>query len=79
MRYFSPTTDLIGLDLVDPKTEMTFRLRAARIDGEPGFGNKEKKLLTALIPNLRTATAISARLSFQDYQMNVLDDAVFDK
>ncbi|MCP5337688.1 MAG: hypothetical protein H7A11_08245 [Pseudomonadales bacterium] len=76
MRYFSPTTDLIGLDLVDPKTEMTFRLRAARIDGEPGFGNKEKKLLTALIPNLRTATAISARLSFQDYQMNVLDDAV---
>lgn len=76
VRCFSPTTDLIGVNLLEPRTGMTFRLRAARIDGEPGFGNKERALIDGLIPRLRTAIAISARIALQDYRLRVLDDTV---
>jgi hypothetical protein len=74
IRHFSKATDLIGVDLMEPRTGMTFRLRGARIDGEPSFGERERKVLESLIPRLRTAIALYARIALQQYQLSVLDE-----
>jgi DNA-binding CsgD family transcriptional regulator len=74
IRHYSKATDLIGVDLQEPCTGMTFRLRGARIDGEPSFGERERKLFEALIPRLRTAIALYARIALQQYQLSVLDE-----
>ncbi len=74
IRHYSKATDLIGVDLQEPRTGMTFRLRGARIDGEPSFGERERKLFEALIPRLRTAIALYARIALQQYQLSVLDE-----
>lgn len=74
IRHFSLTTDLIGVNLVEPRTGMTFRLRAARIDGEPGFGEEDTSLLDALIPRLRIAAAIGARIAYQEFSLHMLDE-----
>jgi DNA-binding CsgD family transcriptional regulator len=74
IRHFSKATDLIGVDLLEPRTGMTFRLRGARTDGEPSFGERERKVFEALIPRLRTAIALYARIALQQYQLSVLDE-----
>jgi DNA-binding CsgD family transcriptional regulator len=74
IRQYSRATDLIGLDLREPSTGMTFRLRGARVDGEPPFGSRERTALEALIPRLRTAIALYARIALQQYQLSVLDE-----
>jgi len=74
IRHFSRATDLIGVNLLEPRTGMTFRLRAARVDGEPGFGERERKAFEALVPRLRTAIALHARIALQQYQLSVMDE-----
>ncbi|QDX80003.1 hypothetical protein B9N43_01265 [Denitratisoma sp. DHT3] len=74
IRHFSQVTELIGVNMVDPRTGMAFRLRAARIDGEPGFGERERKIFEALIPRLRTAIGLYARNALQEYRLSVLDE-----
>ena len=74
IRHYSEATDLIGVDLLEPRTGMTFRLRGARIDGEPSFGERERRVFAALIPRLRTAIALYARIALQQYQLSVLDE-----
>lgn len=73
LNRYSATTDLIGVDLLDPDTGMTFRLRGARLAGEPAFGARDRKLLELLLSRLRTAIALYARIALQQYQMSVLD------
>ncbi|GAB3630530.1 helix-turn-helix transcriptional regulator [Pandoraea terrae] len=75
LHTYGQVTDLIGLDLAEPVTGMIFRLRGARREGEPRFGEREQKILEALAPRLRTAFAIYARFAHQQYQLSVLDDA----
>lgn len=74
IRHYSRATDLIGLDLREPSTGMTFRLRGARIDGEAPFGSSERAALDELTPRLRTAIALYARSALQQYQLSVLDE-----
>lgn len=74
IRHFNPITELIGVNMTEPRTGMIFRLRAARHDGEPGFGDRERKIIEALIPRLRTAIALYARNALQEYRLNVLDE-----
>lgn len=74
IRHFTPVTELIGVNLVEPRTGMIFRLRAARIDGEPGFGERERGIFELLIPRLRTAIALYARNATQEYRLSVLDE-----
>jgi len=74
IRQHSEVIDLIGLDIAEPRTGMTFRLRGARLAGEPAFGAAERKLLQAILPRLRTAIALFARIALQSYQLSVLDE-----
>ena len=74
IRHFTPVTELLGVNLVEPRTGMIFRLRAARIDGEPGFGERERGIVELLIPRLRTAIALYARNAAQEYRLSVLDE-----
>ncbi|CAB3785589.1 hypothetical protein LMG28688_02070 [Paraburkholderia caffeinitolerans] len=74
LREYGDVIDLIGLDLAEPATGMIFRLRGARLRGEAGFGEAERKFLEALAPRLQTAFAIYARLAHQQYRLRVLDD-----
>ncbi|CAB1368011.1 helix-turn-helix transcriptional regulator [Denitratisoma oestradiolicum] len=74
IRHFSLVTELIGVNMIEPRTGMIFRLRAARIDGEPGFGERERKIIESLLPHLRTAIALYARNALQEYRLNVLDE-----
>jgi len=73
LQRYSPTADLIGVDLSEPLTGMTFRLRGARLVGEPAFADHERKLLTWLLPRLRIAIALYARIALQQLQLSVLD------
>jgi hypothetical protein len=74
IRQHSEVIDLIGLDIAEPFTGMTFRLRGARLVGEPAFGAGERKLLQKMLPRLRTAIALFARIALQRYQLSVLDE-----
>lgn len=74
LRAFGGTHDLIGVDLVEPFTGMTLRLRGARSGDEPRFGERERKALKALLPRLRTAAALYARIAQQQYQLDLLDE-----
>jgi DNA-binding CsgD family transcriptional regulator len=73
LQQYSPTSDLIGVDLSEPLTGMTFRLRGARLVGEPAFGEHERQLLAWLLPRLRIAIALYARIALQQLQLSVLD------
>ncbi len=74
IRHFSLVTELVGVNMIEPRTGMIFRLRAARIDGEPGFGERERRIVESLIPRLRTAIALYARNAVQEYRLSVLDE-----
>jgi DNA-binding CsgD family transcriptional regulator len=74
LREFGATADLIGVDLIEPRTGMTFRLRGARRTDEPPFGEAERKRLKALLPRLQTAIALYARIVQQQYQLNIFDE-----
>lgn len=74
IRHFSQTTELIGVNMIEPRTGMMFRLRAARIEGEFGFGERERIIFEAMIPCLRTAIALYARNALQEYRLSVLDE-----
>jgi DNA-binding CsgD family transcriptional regulator len=65
------TADLIGVDLVDQHSGMTFRLRCARAEGEPQFGARERNLFKNLLPRLEVATAIYGRLMAQRNQLYI--------
>jgi len=65
------TSDLLGVDLVDAHSGLTFRLRCARAEGEALFGARERNLLRSLLPRLETAIAIYGRLTAQRNQLYV--------
>jgi len=65
------TTDLLGVNLLDEPSGMTFRLRCARRRGEPRFGARERNLVSALLPRLRIAFATYGRLIEQRNQLYV--------
>lgn len=76
MREYGDAADLIGVDLQEPLTGMIFRLRCSRLTGEPEFGDSERKTFEALLPRLRTAIALYARIARQEYQLSISDQAV---
>lgn len=76
MREYGDAADLIGVDLEEPLTGMIFRLRCARLTGEPAFGSAERKILETLLPRLRVAIALHARIAQQEYQLSISDQAV---
>jgi DNA-binding CsgD family transcriptional regulator len=67
-------TDLLGLDLIDPQSRLTLRLRCSRAEGEPQFGGRERALLQKLLPRLETAIAIYGRLAAQRNELYVYDE-----
>lgn len=76
MRQYGDAVDLIGVDLQEPLSGMTFRLRAARMKGEPNFGAAERTLLESLLPHLRTAVALYGHIARQEVQLSFSDQAV---
>lgn len=76
MRSYGNAADLIGVDLQEASTGMIFRLRCARLTGEPRFGKRERKILETLLPRLEIAIALYARIALQQYQLSVSDEAV---
>jgi len=65
------TTDLLGLNLADAHSGMTFRLRCARSEGEAPFGARERNLINNLLPRLQVAFATYGRLIEQRNQLYV--------
>ena len=67
--------DLIGVDIQDEHTGMVARFRGARITGEPSFSEDDKRLLLDLLPDLKIATALYARIALQDYRLRLSSEA----
>jgi len=76
LQDYGATDDLIGINLEDPETGMVFRLRCARARGQAHFSAGDRAKLAALIPWLRTAIALYARLAKRDYQLSISDATV---
>lgn len=65
------TIDLLGVNLAAPDSDMTFRLRCARVEGEPLFGRRERNLISQLLPRLELAISIYSRLIAQRNQLHM--------
>lgn len=66
---------ILGVDTVEPDG-MQARLRAARRPDEPPFGETHKALCRKLLPHLRRAIQIHARLSRTESERDLYADAV---
>ncbi|HQR04241.1 MAG: helix-turn-helix transcriptional regulator [Proteobacteria bacterium] len=75
--YLQPfgVRDLIGTDWIDPATGLGFGLRGARMAGDPAFGERERSRFTDLLPRVRTAAALYARIEHQQYRLGVYEEA----
>ncbi len=75
MMQYGHIDDLIGVDLEDPGTGMILGFRGARRSDEARFGDREARMLRALLPHLATATRLYARIAYQQFQLAVSDIA----
>ena len=66
---------ILGVDTVEPDG-MQARLRIARRPDEPAFGEVHKRLCEQLLPHLRRAIQIHARLSRTESERDLYADAV---
>lgn len=73
------TRDLIYLNLRDPDSGATLRLRGARMTGQPQFGAHERKLLQQMLPRIKTAFAIYSRLERLQFELGIYDENISNK
>lgn len=66
--------DILSLNLLDAETGAVFRLRCARRSTDPRFGEVERRLVEGLVPHLRTALAVYARLTVQELGLSIHDE-----
>lgn len=76
IQEYGATEDIIGVNLEEPETGMVFRLRCARMTGQPNFSASDKARVVALLPWLRTACGLYARLMRKDYQLSISEAAI---
>jgi|GEM_PF-337148 len=70
---YGAAEDLLGINLEEPETGMIFRLRCARLRGQPAFTEEDRHRLAVLVPWLRTAINLYARLARRKYQLSLAD------
>lgn len=75
IQEYGTTEDIIGVNLEEPETGMVFRLRCARITGQENFTAEDRRRLEDLLPWLRTATTLYARLARKDYELSISEAA----
>jgi DNA-binding CsgD family transcriptional regulator len=77
LNYLKPIglLHILGVDTVEPDG-MEARLRVARRPDEAGFGSQHKSLCEQLLPHLRRAIQIHARLSRTESERDLYADAV---
>lgn len=76
IQEYGATEDIIGINLEEPETGMVFRLRCARLTGQPNFSGEDRDKLLALLPWVRTAIGLYARLVRKDYQLSISEAAI---
>ena len=70
---YGATEDLLGINMQEPETGMIFRLRFARLREQPLFSDEDRNKLAAVIPWLRIAIGLYAKLARRDYQVSIAD------
>ncbi len=77
LNYLAPIGlfHILGVDTVEPDG-MQARLRIARRPDEPPFGDEQKRLCEQLLPHLKRAIQIHARLSRTESERDLYADAV---
>lgn len=76
LQDYGTTEDIIGVNLREADTGMVFRLRCARLTGQPAFAQPDRDRIIGLLPWLRTAIALHARLARREYQLSISEAAV---
>jgi DNA-binding CsgD family transcriptional regulator len=67
------TRDILAFNLLDEATNTQFYFRLVRYSHPEIFGEAEKSLLTRLLPHLKAATSLYARLVSQQRQIYISD------
>lgn len=73
IQNYGSTEDLMGVNMEEPETGMIFRLRCARLTGESMFSAEDRHNFAALIPWLRIAIGLYAKLVRKAYQVSIAD------
>ncbi|MEZ5556444.1 helix-turn-helix transcriptional regulator [Haliea sp.] len=76
IQEYGATEDIIGINLEEPETGMVFRLRCARLKGQANFSGSDRDKVEALMPWLRTAIGLYARLARKDYQLSISEATI---
>lgn len=76
IQEYGSVEDIIGVNVEEAETGMIFRLRCARLTGQPNFSGEDRDRILALLPWLRTAVSLYARLARKDYQLSISEAAI---
>lgn len=71
--------DIIYLNLRDPNSGATLRLRGARKKDQSRFDGAEHQLLQDLIPSLKNAFALYSRIEKLQFELGIYDENISDK
>jgi DNA-binding CsgD family transcriptional regulator len=76
IQEYGAVEDIIGINLEEAETGMVFRLRCARLTGQPNFTGADRERILSLLPWLRTAISLYARQARKDYQLSISEAAI---